>query len=107
MPTLILPPPEEPLSSLLSEPHAVAVAVRASTAAEAATTLESFMENILCVEKEVRAVEGRFARSEPRARGGTSGTPGWSVVQDLRQEVLGTVAARVAEELVRHRLFDD
>lgn len=49
MPILILPPPEDedPLSFLSLEPHAVAVTASASTAAEAAAALRSFMVNIL------------------------------------------------------------
>src|SRR3954452_17295782 len=37
----------------------------------------------------------------------SGGNAGTSVVQDLRQEVLGPIAAGIAEELVRHSLFDD
>ncbi len=44
---IVLPPPEEPLSSFLSPPHAVAATDRESRTAEAAVTLRSFMVNFL------------------------------------------------------------
>ena len=39
-------------------------------------------------------------------RGRVGGVSGVSVVEDLRQEVLGAVTARIAEELVRSRIQD-
>jgi hypothetical protein len=61
MPILIfLPPPDELLLLLLLfDPQAVAPTARASTAAEAAVTLRSFMVNILwLVKREAPAVAG-------------------------------------------------